>query len=384
MNTYKKQIVLSLLLSFAVINISAQDVVVKKDGSTILAKVIEVNPDNIKYKKFSNQDGPTYTINLCDVMAVNYENGDKDTFDVSTAPASESQPSQRLIERKVSSYNKQLIESYNAPISLSTKEQSKKPADKYILIFGVSEKSILSNEDIEITYKKSRGTIPGFEFDRITYNINIKNKTNKTIYIDKANCFRMPSAGMTTSYMSNEQVTVSSTTGGGTSVGLGGIANAIGVGGAVGSIAGGIAVGRGNSNSISSTYSENRILAIPPMGNVNIRDDKAIKVSDSALFKHAKSRLISKAEVLDFSELAMDEIASPVGGFLYIGKDETLRLNLPKGMTEIGNSKTYDENRSPLTINYFITYSTSEDFAQYSTVSFGIYLREIIGCKKYK
>jgi len=38
----------------------AQDVIVKKDGSTILAKVLEVNTDNIKYKKHSNQNGPTY------------------------------------------------------------------------------------------------------------------------------------------------------------------------------------------------------------------------------------------------------------------------------------------------------------------------------------
>ena len=47
----KKQIVLAML-SLAAINVAAQDVVVKKDGSTILAKVLEVNKDNIKYKKF--------------------------------------------------------------------------------------------------------------------------------------------------------------------------------------------------------------------------------------------------------------------------------------------------------------------------------------------
>ena len=79
----KKQIVLSML-SLAVINVAAQDVVVKKDGSTILAKVLEVNQDNIKYKKFSNQNGPTYTINLSDVMSVNYENGEKENFNNSS------------------------------------------------------------------------------------------------------------------------------------------------------------------------------------------------------------------------------------------------------------------------------------------------------------
>ena len=380
----KKQIVLTML-SLAALNVAAQDVVVKKDGSTILAKVLEVNQGNIKYKKFSNQNGPTYTINLSDVMSVNYENGEKESFDVSANSVAESQSSPKLIERKAASDNQQLIAKYNAPITLNTKEQSKKPADKYILIFGVSDKSILSNDDIEITYKKKTGIITAFPVDRITYNINIKNKTNKIIYIDKANCFRMPSAGITLSYMNNEQVTVGKSSGGGASVGLGGIADALGIGGAVGSVAGGVAVGGGSSSSISSTYSESRILAIPPMGYVNIRDEKVVDVSDASIFKVAKSRLINKAETLDFTELAMDKISNPGGGHsVFIGKDETLHLKLPKGMTNIGYGVTFDESTSPFSINYFLTYSTSADFSQYSTASFGIYIRELIGCKKYR
>lgn len=58
----------------------AQDVIVKKDGSTILSKVLEVTSSEVKYKKFSNQDGPTYTIKVSELKAINYQNGDKDTF----------------------------------------------------------------------------------------------------------------------------------------------------------------------------------------------------------------------------------------------------------------------------------------------------------------
>ena len=77
-----KNVLVLTILSLVALNVAAQDIVVKKDGSTILAKVLEVNQDNIKYKKFSNPNGPTYTIGLSDVMAVNYENGEKDTFNV--------------------------------------------------------------------------------------------------------------------------------------------------------------------------------------------------------------------------------------------------------------------------------------------------------------
>lgn len=58
----------------------AQDVIVKKDGSTILSKVEEVSDTQVKYKKHSNLDGPTYTVNVSDLQCINYENGEKETF----------------------------------------------------------------------------------------------------------------------------------------------------------------------------------------------------------------------------------------------------------------------------------------------------------------
>ena len=57
-----KKFSLFVLLSMFMGNISAQDVIVKKDGSTILSKVMEVGSTEVKYKKYSNLDGPLYTI----------------------------------------------------------------------------------------------------------------------------------------------------------------------------------------------------------------------------------------------------------------------------------------------------------------------------------
>ena len=42
---------------------NAQDVIVKTDNSTILSKVLEITSTEIKYKKWNNQDGTTYSIN---------------------------------------------------------------------------------------------------------------------------------------------------------------------------------------------------------------------------------------------------------------------------------------------------------------------------------
>lgn len=68
------------LLMFSSI-LFAQDVIVKKDGSTILSKVYEIGKKEIKYKKFSNLNGPLYNISIKEVFSVNYENGEKDLFD---------------------------------------------------------------------------------------------------------------------------------------------------------------------------------------------------------------------------------------------------------------------------------------------------------------
>lgn len=74
----KKLILFFLLL--AVIDVYGQDVIVLKDGSTILSKILEVGTKEIRYKKYSNQDGPLYSISKTDVLSINYQNGEKDLF----------------------------------------------------------------------------------------------------------------------------------------------------------------------------------------------------------------------------------------------------------------------------------------------------------------
>ena len=71
-----KKLLLFIILFCASLTIMAQDVIVKKDGSTILSKVMEINGTEIKYKKWSNMDGPMYSINRSEVNSINYQNGE--------------------------------------------------------------------------------------------------------------------------------------------------------------------------------------------------------------------------------------------------------------------------------------------------------------------
>lgn len=59
---------------------TAQDVIVMKDQSTVMTKVLEITSTEIKYKKWNNQDGPTYSVLRSEVASINYENGEVERF----------------------------------------------------------------------------------------------------------------------------------------------------------------------------------------------------------------------------------------------------------------------------------------------------------------
>ena len=75
-----KRLLLFVVLFCVSWSVLAQDVIVKKDGSTILSKVMEINDAEIKYKKWSNQDGPVYSIKRVEVSSINYQNGEVEKY----------------------------------------------------------------------------------------------------------------------------------------------------------------------------------------------------------------------------------------------------------------------------------------------------------------
>ncbi|MFT5566930.1 MAG: hypothetical protein ACI81Y_001878, partial [Glaciecola sp.] len=76
-----KKIILTLLtLIFAITFCFSQDMITKKSGEDIEAKILEVTTTEIKFKKSDNINGPIFTILKSDVLIVRYENGTKDIF----------------------------------------------------------------------------------------------------------------------------------------------------------------------------------------------------------------------------------------------------------------------------------------------------------------
>ena len=61
-------------ISFANLTFS-QDTIIKIDNSIIIAKILEINESNVKYKKLSYMDGPTYTLSKDKIYKIVYPNG---------------------------------------------------------------------------------------------------------------------------------------------------------------------------------------------------------------------------------------------------------------------------------------------------------------------
>jgi hypothetical protein len=72
-----------VVLTLVAINTTAfsQDVIITKDSKKIEAKVTEININSIKYKKFNNLEGPTYTLLKSEIATIVYQNGMIDVFD---------------------------------------------------------------------------------------------------------------------------------------------------------------------------------------------------------------------------------------------------------------------------------------------------------------
>ena len=76
-----------LLLALALLaagRAHAQDLLTKRNGEEVQAKVLEITPLEIKYRRTDNPDGPLISVYKTEVFMIRYANGAKEVF--GTAP----------------------------------------------------------------------------------------------------------------------------------------------------------------------------------------------------------------------------------------------------------------------------------------------------------
>jgi len=83
-----KKVILLLFVSFVS---SAQDTIYKLNKETIAAKILEINDQSIKFKKFSNLEGPLYSELKSDIHYIKYQKGSVDSITIRSFVAVTSQ-----------------------------------------------------------------------------------------------------------------------------------------------------------------------------------------------------------------------------------------------------------------------------------------------------
>lgn len=235
--------ILLILFLFVWSNGFAQDVIVKKDGSTILSKVLEVNTTDIKYKKYSNLDGPTYTILKTELLSINYKNGECEKFTLEAV----GNVSKTTLSVSNDTLNREWLDFMNNRRATYKEAQENKKAKWQYRILKIHHDSKVADNNVYITCRVRNSAYDTFSFrgrKALESNISftLDNRSDNVVYLDLGNCF-FKIGNKTENYYKNTATQTSKDKNVGGSVNAGTITDVLGIGGVIGNIANGINVG---------------------------------------------------------------------------------------------------------------------------------------------
>jgi len=68
-------LVIALFFAGGIVSVSAQDLIILKNGTVVEARVVEISTTEIRYRRFSHLDGPVIVVPVDSVLSIRYENG---------------------------------------------------------------------------------------------------------------------------------------------------------------------------------------------------------------------------------------------------------------------------------------------------------------------
>jgi len=94
-NRFRLTIRVMLALFSSCISVSAQDIITLRNGDQIEARVTEISPTEIRYRRFNHLDGPVIVVPRAQVMSIRYENGTVEIISAAPATAPKSGAAQK-------------------------------------------------------------------------------------------------------------------------------------------------------------------------------------------------------------------------------------------------------------------------------------------------
>lgn len=78
----KRLLLIALAVVASMAAVSAKDIIVLRNSERIDAKIVQVTPDEVSYKKADYEDGPTFVLKISEISSIIYSNGDVQAFTV--------------------------------------------------------------------------------------------------------------------------------------------------------------------------------------------------------------------------------------------------------------------------------------------------------------
>lgn len=374
----------------------AQDVMITKDGDVKNVYEVEVGTNAVFYKSEDKADAAILRINKADVYMIKRKDGTKYDMGNGNDTANNNQtflnhqthistPVVASLSAEAQRRNEEAIRRVNDYNPKYLGNDTDKRCKRLLCLMGYGKNSQIINDDIEIEcvtgalnfdkLKKgikegtfsgaARNDIPFKDFATQFYanpgiKLRVKNKSDKTLYLDLGNTFIMRK-GVATAYYVPSSTSTSNSSSSGIGVNLGAVAGAVGIGGALGTLAGGIGVGSNStSGTVNTTYSQ-RLISVPPMSVKEL--DVQMMFTNIEIYCDGFG--IQGSLNADFYLQPEFSFATKEGGYYYNG--------------EIHN---FSEETSPVKFGFFVSYSDEENCQNEKKLAFNLYLRQVIGFDK--
>lgn len=375
----------------------AQDRIITKDGETMEVYNVEISDKYIFYNKDKSKDSAFERMAKESVLMIKRQDGSTvnlyETAKAEEAPAEKSAagdvPAQEaviltpdLLDEAAREANAAAIEQLNQPVSFVADEAEDldREANSVWFRMGAKNNSVLDDGVVSLSIALGYfdweagwgGKVKRLFFKEGTsyygfnpaMQINVTNKSDRTVYIDLGNSF-FTRMGQPQCYYVPSATSVTSISGSGASVNLGAVAGALGIGGVAGTLANGVSVGGGGSNGSTTVTYAQRVVTIPPRATVKLEPQYVFGTQE-----------IVVAPGLTYG------ISRGVKGVY----KPTFRFpkDAPEGPLMNGQHFTYSEATSMVTISALVAYSFSEDGSASHTLSAHLYLKDLIGRNRNK
>lgn len=163
-----------LLITFV---LNSQDIIEFKNGNRLPVKILEIRPNELIYKKFSNLEGPQIVVDKSEIFSVLFENGVKENYSNESIEEIDSMKLNAFAENHVKIYYKSYRSGFAKTIISSILLT---PLGGYF-VKKYNTNKIINSE--EIPYLLKNLTSYGIEYVK---NPNYENLNYKQLYIEKA------------------------------------------------------------------------------------------------------------------------------------------------------------------------------------------------------